>query len=161
MKRGWIIPLIVALVAGVIAFGVTRRLLCQGADAGIDRLQDVSFLTRELKLSTDQARQIESLHAALGSKLTDCCGRLCAARARLGAAFADETDEGVRTEALLVEMCRVYEESERSTLENMRRVRAMLNVEQRKRFDAIITRCLCRACDSHGASGCFHSGAGR
>jgi hypothetical protein len=150
MNRRWLIPLIVALVAGAAAFAITRRGMCQRAAAGSDRLRDVSYLTSELKLSPDQARQIEAIHAALSEKLADCCARHCTARARLGEALSGETEGGTGTEAVLAEMCRAYEESERATLDHMRRVRALLDGGQKRRFEAMISNCLCRSCSSHG-----------
>lgn len=143
-------PLLVAVVAGLAAFAITRHARCGGREDGLDRLQDVSFLTRELGLNADQARQIETLHTTLGAKLDDCCARHCAARAGLGETLSGDSDEGLRAEAILSEMCRAYEASERSTLDHMRRVRAILTAEQKKRFDAMITRCMCRKCGTHG-----------
>ena len=152
MNWKWIIPVIAAAAAGALAFGVTRHGVCRGPETPLDSLQDVTHLMRSLGLSGDQAREIKALHASLGTKLNDCCVRHCAARARLGQALAADKNGSEQTEAILAEMCRAYEESERTTLDQMRRVRAVLTAEQRKRFDAMISDCMCRTCSMQGGN---------
>lgn len=167
MNRRWILPLVAAVAIGIIAYAVTRHAVCGRPAPTLDRLQDVAFLTRELGLNDAQADEIKSLHASLGVKLNDCCMRHCAARARLAQALAAETNGTAQAETILAEMCRAYEESERATLEHMRRVRALLTPEQRKHFDEMITACLCGACSMPngtmptGARTHEHSDAGR
>lgn len=143
MKTKWIIPVLVSLVGGMMAFATARHITCRHGAVCPDRLADVSFLTGELKLSADQARQMQSLHAALAARLNECCARHCEARARLGRALANEADDGVAAKAILADMCRAYEEGEMATLDNLRHVRAVLNAEQKRRFDAMIGECLC------------------
>jgi len=56
-------------------------------------------------------------------------------------------------------MCRVYEASERATLAHIRKVRATLSEEQKRRFDAMLGKCLCRSCSAHGKhAGCEEGG---
>jgi len=155
MNNKWLLgmALIIAVAAGAIAFSVTRALRCASSEADpLDRLQDVSFLTGKLGLSTEQAEKIQALHVTLGTTLNDCCSRHCAARARLGQALVAETNGTAQAEAILTEMCRAYEESERATLDQIRRVRAILNTEQRKQFDAMIADCMCRMCGKQGCN---------
>ena len=152
MNRQWILLLVAALAAGLVAFGVTRHVVCCRTEPSIDQLQDVSFLARELHLSDVQASAIKNLHVALGAKLNDCCRRHCAARARLGAALAAETNGTEQAEAIVAEMCRAYEQSERATLDQIRQVRAVLSAEQRRRFDAMITDCMCGTCGMQGGN---------
>jgi hypothetical protein len=150
MSRKWILPVLIAAAAGVLAFAFTRYAACRAAGPELDFPQDISCLTRELKLTAAQAGEIEALHAGLGARLTDCCARHCAARARLGRALADETNGTAQADIVLADMCRAYEEGERATLEHLRRLRAVLNAEQRQRFDALMTECMCRPCAGHG-----------
>jgi nickel and cobalt resistance protein CnrR len=152
MKRSLMISLVLAVVAGVVAFDVTRRVASKPDERGLDRLQDVTFLTRELGLSAQQASQIKALHAALGAQLNDCCSRHCAARARLAQALASETNGTAQAEAVLAEMCRAYEASERATLQHIRQVRALLSAAQQKEFDALMSRCLCASCSMQGVN---------
>ncbi len=154
MKNKWILFLCpFAAVAGLLAFAVTRQALNVSARTPIDRLHDVSFLTRELNLSAVQAAQIKTLHDELGGKLDDSCGRHCAARMRLGPALANEVDGGAQAEDIVAEMCRAYEESELATLNHLRRVHEVLDAEQRKQFYKMLTECVCRACPACHASG--------
>ena len=146
MNRIWIIPVLAAVTAGVLAFIVTRHAVCPADGSRLDLLQDASFLNRELKLTDAQAREIKALHMTLDARLAECCERHCRIRARLGQALVSETDGGTQAEAIIAEMSRAYEESERATLDHLRQLRAVLNTEQRKRFDVMITNCLCRPC---------------
>lgn len=150
MNPKWIATGVVALAVGALAFGFTRGVVCKGSGASLDCLQDVTFMTHELKLSDAQAAEIKALHSTLGAKLNDCCTRHCAARARLGQALADGTNGSVQADAVVADMCRAYEESERATLDHLRQVRAILNAEQRGRFDAMIADCLCGPCSMPG-----------
>jgi len=135
-----------AVVVGLVAYVVTRNSVCVRSATPVDRLQDVSFLVRELRLSDEQANKVRNLHVSLGAKLNDCCARHCAARARLGQALAADTNGSAQADLVLEEMCRVYEQSERATLDHILAVRAVLNEEQRRRFDAMISACMCQPC---------------
>ena len=150
MNRKCIFPIMAAVVAGLVAYGVTRNMACGRERSCLNALQDLSLLTRELGLSRTQATAIAQLHANLAVTLKDCCARHCAARARLGAALASETNGTAQADAIVTEMCRAYEQSERATLEQIRQVRATLNPEQRTRFDAMISECVCQTCDMPG-----------
>lgn len=151
MKRRWLIPVLVAIVIGALAYGLTRWTACTMCRPATnqpvpDRLQDVSFLSRELRLSDVQAREVAKLHVSLTTKLADCCQRHCAVRARLGPALCNETNGTVQARMIVEEMCRADAESELATLDHIQRVRALLNPEQKKRFDALITECVCGSC---------------
>ena len=146
MKRQWLIPLLVAVVIGAMAYGLTRWVACTRCRPSPDRLENVSFLSRELGLTETQAQEIRQLQTLLGAKLTDCGERHCAARVRLGKALSSETNSAAQAQALIAEMCRAYEVSELATLEHIQRVRELLNPEQKRRFDELITKCLCGSC---------------
>ena len=152
MNRRWIIPSVAAVVAGLLAYGVMRNAVCGRSVPSVDRLRDVSFLARELGLSDAQVNEIRSLHKSLGTKLDDCCMRRCMARARLGQALAADTNGSGQADILLEEMCRAYEQGEQATLNHIRAVRAVLNTEQRRRFDTMMSDCMCEPCSMHGGS---------
>lgn len=146
MKRSWLIPVVVAVVIGALAYGLTRWAACPRCRPVPDPLANVSFLSRELGLNDVQAREIAKLHVSLNAKLADCCRRHCAVRARFGQALRNETNGTVQARMIVEEISRAYEASELATLDHIQRVRALLNPEQKKRFDDLITECVCGPC---------------
>ena len=159
MTARWMMPLLVVVAAGGIGFGVTRHMVCRPTGSSLDRLRDVSFLRRELNLTDVQLSQIKTLHETLATRLDACSVSHCGARARLGQSLADETNGNARADAVLAEMCRAYEQSERATLDNIRQVRALLDARQRERFDKMLSACLCRACPRcQSSGGCMSTG---
>lgn len=147
MKPRWIVPLFAALLIGVVAFTLTRYAVYRRSQPP-NCLQDLSFVSQALNLTETQQRQIRALHTTLNARLNDCCARHCAARARLGQALCSSTNDA-ETEALLAEMCRAYEASERATLENIRRVYQLLDAPQKQRFASLVNRCFC-PCENTG-----------
>jgi hypothetical protein len=113
----------------------------------------VSFLQRELNLTDVQLSQLKELHGNLAARLDECSVRHCGARMRLGQALADGTNGNARADAVVVEMCRAFEESERATLDHIRRVHALLDTSQRARFDELLVVCLCQSCTRCEAAG--------
>lgn len=146
MKKRWLIPVLVAVIIGAMAYGLTRWAACSQCQPSPGRLENVSFLKRELRLNEVQSCEIAKLHGFLNAKLADCCQRHCAVRARLGQALGNETNGTVQARMIVEEMCRAYEASELATLDHIQRVRALLNPEQKKRFDELITECVCESC---------------
>ena len=155
MKKAWLIPVLIAVIIGALACGLTRWAACNWCQPAPgrpvpDRLEDVSFLSRELRLNDAQAAEIAKLHVSWNAKLADCCQRRCAVRARLGPALCNETNGTVQARMIVEEMCRAYEAGELATLDHIQRVRALLNPEQKKRFDELITECVCASCPMCG-----------
>lgn len=150
MKQRWLIPVLIAAFAGVIAYGLAHRCVCARAVPALDRLDDLSFLTRELTLTPAQAAAIRALNAALAGTLADCCARHCDARARLARTALAPTNDPAQTEVLLTEVSRAYADSEGATLDHIRKVRAMLTADQRTKFDALTKTSLCRTCTMSG-----------
>ncbi len=154
MKPGssrWIVPALAAAIAGVLAFLVASHIPRQAAGQELDRLLNVSFLSRELNLNEAQVRELRRLCTALERKLDDSCTRHCMARMRLGKAVVDEKSGMLCADAAVTEMCAAYEQSERATLAHVRSVRAMLNEGQRRQFDELMFDNLARPC---GRPGC-------
>lgn len=161
-----IIPVLAATIAGVLSYGITRHAVCRAAGPECDRLRDVSFLKQELNLSEAQVKEVRTLHDTLASTLDDVYARHCRARVRLGHALAHETNASVRVDAALNEMCRAYEDGERATLDHIRRVRDILDPEQRKKFNRLLKECLCLDCplcgvSAKGVSGPEHEHGGK
>jgi len=146
MKYRWLIPVGMAALAALLAFSLLRRDRATPHSVTVDRLDDLTYLRQALDLREDQAAEIAHLHRTLQRELDDCCVRHCATRARLGQALAAATNSEAAVEAILGELCQLYEESERATLTRVRAVRAVLDESQRKKFDALISACLCVGC---------------
>lgn len=153
MKRHWSIPLLAAVAAGAAAYALARHPSPAKQGAALSGLDDLSFLTRELKLSESQVQEIRKLHAQLGDRLGESCRQHCEARTRLGRAVVAESNDTGQAEAILSEMCRTYEQSERAALANIRAVRAVLNEEQKSRFNKMITGCMCRESNNRKGAG--------
>ena len=151
-------PLIVGVAAAVLAAGgafwVTRHLGCS-RPAGVSSagMGDVSHLKDELRLDERQTAAISRLDRELAGQLDAYCGEYCAARAELGSALMAEgtsaTNESIR---LVDRMCAVQSESEKATLEHIRKVCDLLTPGQRKQFVAGLVKCLCGAGDGCGGS---------
>ena len=150
MNKCWVIPILAFAIAGFGAHVITQRVLSRRAVPAQDAWRNVSYLDRELNLTEEQTREVKSLHADLVARLADCCARHCAARARLPAALAAGTNGNVAAEAVVAEMAKAYEDSERATLAHLCRLRAALSPAQRRRFDALVMECLCGACNMPG-----------
>ncbi len=113
-------------------------------------------LKTELGLNEKQADEIQVLDGRLAAQLSDQCGSYCAVRAELGAALMTEGTNSVETSRRLVDrMCAIQAASELATLEHIRKVSALLNPDQRKKFLSNLTRCLCGG-EGLCAGGCSH-----
>ena len=133
-------------VVGAGAFALTRGLVCARSGPGLERLQEATFLRRELALTDAQAREVSRLQAALGAKLAECCARHCAARASLGPALASEMNASETAHPVVEEMAQAYAESEFATVKHIRRVRELLDPAQRRRYDQLLANCVCGTC---------------
>lgn len=143
MKTKLIFAWLAIITIAALAAAATHWALCGRQAAAQDRLADAKFLTQELDLSPAQAQEVNKAQEMLSAKLADCCARHCAARAELGKALAS----GTNAEMLIKAMGQAYEESERLTWEHIRQVRALLAPAQQARYDALIERCVCAACN--------------
>ncbi len=147
MTFRWILPALVAASAGILAFGVTQRIAWRTNHSELDALRDITVLARTLDLREEQAREIEILHNELSVRLKDCCDRHCSARLNLGRALTGDAADDARVDDLVSEMCLAYAESERLMLEHIRRVRDVLDMDQRQRFNEMVIDALsCQHC---------------
>jgi len=145
MKVSWIVVVLLALGAGLVAFWATRMAICsRPARLSSYALGDVTHLKTELKLEDRQVAGIRLLEQKLAVQLADQCGQYCAMRAELGEALMREGSHSEEVSRRLVDrMCAIQSASELATLDHVRKVSALLNPEQRKTFLAGLTKCLC------------------
>jgi len=147
MRKTYLIILVqgVATVAAL-AFALSaHRHPAQDAPFTLDQLQDTTRITQLLHLDPAQAQQLALLNAGLRQQLQGTCQRNCAARRELIRSVPTDLDA---QEAILMKMCKAYEDSERATLAHVQAVRALLDEEQRARLDALLGRCLCGGCET-------------
>ena len=148
MKTKVLLAWVAIIAVAALAAAATHWALCGRKAVVQDRLADASFLTQELGLSSAQAQEVGKLQETVGAKLADCCARQCAARAQLGKALAS----GTNSEALIKAMGQAYEDSERVTWVHIQQVRTLLTPAQQPRYDTLIERCVCGACNMNNVS---------
>jgi hypothetical protein len=161
MKGRFTLTIATAIFAGAAAFMAARFIgwscSCCSSSAVVD---NVAFLTKELDLKPEQAGEIRKLVSELESRLESQCSSQCRSRTSIAEVVVLESGQE-REEAVIAEMGRAYMESERATIDNIRKVRALLNPVQKARFDELISACVCESCarcsrheDKTGAAKC-------
>ena len=151
MRSNLITALVVLCVAALFAFGVGRSMRCSKPSSSMDVLQDVSWLSQQLNLSSEQVAEVRKLQQDLRTRLEDCNSASCAARCQLGSALFSDTNGSAQATALVESMCKAQAESERATLEHIQSVHKLLNAEQQKQYEELVSRCVCSSC-SHQPS---------
>jgi hypothetical protein len=146
MRSKLLVPAIVLLAAAFLAFGLCRWTQCAKAPASMDVLQDASWLSRQLHLSPGQVAEVWKLQQDLRTRLENCESMSCAARCQLGDALFSDTNGTAKATALVEAMCKAQAESERATLEHIQSVHRLLNTEQQKRYEELVSRCVCSTC---------------
>lgn len=144
MNRKWILTVVLVVVAGLAAFALSRRARPAPAPDVMRALQDVAWLTRQLGLTPDQARDVQEAQDELRQRLERCEATHCTARCRLGTVLFGDDDEA--RSAAVDEMCRMQAESERATLEHIRAVHRLLKPEQQRKYEELVTACVCSYC---------------
>jgi len=145
MKRTVLVLLFVTLFAAGAAFGVARWLRCQTCAAAAEA-RDAGWLTRELKLSGEQAATVTALEADYRAALSAACARHCGARARLSDTLSAASVDQAAATGCVEEMCAAEAVSERVTLDHIMKVRAVLTPEQQARYAELIRGQLSGAC---------------
>lgn len=151
MKRKVLVPAATALLAGVLTFVLMRGQngFCACGGAAVSR-NNISFLSSELSLTEEQTEKISGLLSSFEQQLEASCARHCAARSLINRVLSDQAAGQDQEDAIVSELVRAYEAGERAALENIRDVRAVLNADQRKRFDELILKCVCKSCSGCG-----------
>ena len=150
MNRHILSPILTILVAGLVAFAVTRWQACKVEAAAPSQLQDTSWLATRLDLTPDQQAAIDKLQASYASDLESCCEMQCSARFELGKEFfsADLTEE--RKTELFRAMSEAQAKSDAATLEHIRAIHGLLSADQKKVYEKLVEQCLCSACPTCG-----------
>jgi len=146
MNRQLVLVVVLVLGSAVLA-ALAVRTFARPAVAEFDELKDAVHLQKTLGLTDAQVAEIQKFQSELGQELKDCCGKHCAAREEIGKAlFAGATDEEMR--GIVEKMCRARVESDLATVQHIRKVHAVLTPEQQKKYEALVTACVCGECPS-------------
>lgn len=140
---GFLAGLAVGLL-GLAAFVVTNRSAAPAAP--LDQLHEAAWLERELQLDAGQLRQVQELDKAYARDVSDCCANHCGARKRLGEAVFGEGRNPLALEAMVARMGQAQLESDLATVRHIQAVHAILRPDQQKKFEDLVTRCVCADC---------------
>ncbi|GAB1489977.1 hypothetical protein MASR2M8_24340 [Opitutaceae bacterium] len=117
--------LLIALLAGLTSFGLTRWIASQRAPAN-----EMAWLRKEFALSAAQADAIEKLHARYSPVCDEHCARVMAAQQRL-AGLERGTPAHAEASAEMQRLTQICTESTRSHLEA---VAALMDPRQGARY---------------------------
>ena len=139
MKRGfWI--LLVALLAGVIGFVITRRQCdCNLPEAalthdGATMLPELKWLRRELDLTDAQFAEVSGLHLAYRPSCEALCEKVAATRQRVQAMVAAGDVDSPQLAAALREQAAVRVECQTTLLKHLHQTAAAMSPEQGRRY---------------------------
>ena len=139
--------LLIVLVLGAAVFGALAVRSFARPAADLDRLKDATLLKAELGLTDEQVARIQALQKDYVGQLEDCCESHCAAREQLGKVMFSGSDTNEL--AVVVEkMCRAQLASDMATVAHIRKVHEGLTPEQQKKYEQMVTGCMCSACPS-------------
>jgi Spy/CpxP family protein refolding chaperone len=153
MKKTLLTVLSVLLVAALASFGLSRWMQCAKPAPSLDVLQDVSWLSRKLDLTTRQAQEIRKLQEELRAKLESCDSMNCSARCQLGNVLFRGTNGSAQASTAVETMCGAQAEAERATLDHIRKVHQLLTPDQQKRYEELVVGCVCPTCPHHPPHG--------
>ena len=148
MKKTLSALVILTLAVVVLAFGVARWSVHRAvaSEQPSINLNDMGWLKRELKLTSDQAAKIESLDKDFRTRIENCCAKHCSARFALSEELAKPQVDLAATAHCVDRMATAQAESERVALDHILRVRAVLTPKQQKRYAALVSQQVCTAC---------------
>ena len=126
MMKRLLTLLVVMIVVGAASYGITR-LVAPKPPADEDQ---ITWLTREFKLTPAQTAAIEKLHFDYIPVCSDHCAAIVDAREKLAAAPNDPT--------LRAEVVRLEKICQTATLEHVRQVAAQMSPDEGERFLALV-----------------------
>jgi len=125
MKR-WLTLFAVVVLVGAGSYALTRLFW----PAPATNEDQVTWIAREFKLTSDQKAAVEKLHHDYLPVCSDHCALIVEARERLAAKPADA--------ALQAEVARLERRCQQATLAHVREVAACMAPEQARRFLALV-----------------------
>ena len=143
MKRIMMLVVVVAVVSAGLSFGMSRWLIRRGQPQTLVNIHDTAWLSHELNLSEAQKRDIKKMEKDFQSRLNASCAVHCAARFALGDELMNSKPDTEKARTDVERMNQAQAEAERTTLEHILKVRALLTGEQARRYAAIIHDQVC------------------
>ena len=139
-----IMLLLLAIVAGLLAFDIGLRCKPQADSRTLEGLSNINWLTEKLALDSKQVEEIVKLQADYKSKLEACDKAHCSSCCSLAPAlFADEGGDAKST-ALIEEMSNAHKEGEMVTMKHIRAIHAVLNTDQKAKFENMVRKAVCK-----------------
>lgn len=130
-----IVILIVALIAGFAAFGITRRhSAATKGDTLLDQLPELAWLRTELALSDSQFSKVAELHASYRPVCGEMCERIGKSRARLEAAALKNRTTGSELQQAVADYESVRSDCKMRMLDHLYQTAALMNEEQAGRY---------------------------
>jgi hypothetical protein len=123
----------VAVTVGLAAYGLTRQMAAPPAPG-----TELAWMVQEFRLTPEQAKEIETLHAAYAPVCARHCAQIFTIRARLAElSNAGQTHSPAYREAQ-AEMTRLIEVCNRSTRAHLQAVAAAMPSEAGQRYLALV-----------------------
>lgn len=136
-QRAIIVTVIVAFLAGLAGMGLGSLVF------GPERLPGLhEMLHDELDLSAAQEREIEALERDFAPRRRALEAEMRAANGELAAAMHEEHEYGPRVTAAVERFHQAMGQLQGETMQHVFAMRAVLNEEQRQRFDTIVADAL-------------------
>jgi hypothetical protein len=134
MKKSLAI-LILALLAGFAAFGITRKhCTTSNSNTLLDHLPELAWLKTELALSDAQFSKVAELHDSYRPVCEEMCRRIDDSRARLEAVALKSRSTDTELQKAIAEYERVRGECKMKMLEHLYQTAELLNEEQAERY---------------------------
>ena len=134
MKKPLVI-LIAALIAGLVAFGITRK-HCSASNghALLDELPELAWLRTELALTDDQFAKVGQLHAAYRPVCVEMCRRIDESRNRLEAVALKHRSTDAELQQAIADYERVRGECKMKMLEHLYQTASLMDEEKAGRY---------------------------
>jgi hypothetical protein len=130
MKKSLAI-LILALLAGFAAFGITRKhCATSNGNTLLDHLPELAWLKTELTLSDTQFSKVAELHDAYRPVCEEMCRRIDESRAHLEAVALKNRSTDTELQQAIADYERVRGECKMKMLEHLYQTAALMNEEQ-------------------------------
>jgi hypothetical protein len=154
MKKGLLI-LLVALVAGIAAFYVTRNHhTAKHAEVLLDSMPELAWLRGELKLTDEQFAKASELHVAYRPVCAEMCANIATAHARLESVAQTSRGMTPELEQAIREHARVHAECQQKMLRHLYQTAGLLDDKQAASY---LKTMIPHALDSTTGSAALHT----